>query len=124
MPVPKAGPLLVLDTLHSTPVRRYLSAERVPDDVVWAILDAAMRGPSGGNQQSWAGSWSPTRRSSSRWPGGTREGWCKAYGHRREQILAAAPPASAGLSRQSFLGAEHLVQHIEQAPVWIFPVFA
>lgn len=30
MPVPKAEPLLVLDALHSTPVRRYLSAERVP----------------------------------------------------------------------------------------------
>jgi hypothetical protein len=30
VPVPKAEPLLVLDALHSTPVRRYLSAERVP----------------------------------------------------------------------------------------------
>lgn len=45
-----------------------------------------------------------------------------AYGRRPEQILAAAPPACAGLSRRSFMGAEHLAQHIEQAPVWIFPV--
>jgi hypothetical protein len=52
VPVPEAEPLLVLDALHSTPVRRYLSAERVPDDVVSAILDAAVRGPPGGNQQS------------------------------------------------------------------------
>jgi len=46
VPVPKAEPLPVFDALHSTPARRYLSAEPVPDDVVWAILDAAVRGPS------------------------------------------------------------------------------
>jgi nitroreductase len=51
-----------------------------------------------------------------------REGWSKAYGHRPEQLLAAAPPACAGLSRRSFIDAERLAQHIEQAPVLIFPV--
>jgi nitroreductase len=40
---------------------------------------------------------------------------------RREQILAA-PPAADGLSRPSFLAAEHLAGHIADAPVWIFPV--
>jgi len=49
--------LTVLEALHSTPARRYLSAEPIPDDVLWAILDAAIRGPSGGNAQHWAGSW-------------------------------------------------------------------
>jgi nitroreductase len=54
MPAPEAESLPVLDALHSTPARRYLSAEPIPDDVMWAILDAAVRGPSGGNQQGWA----------------------------------------------------------------------
>ena len=71
MPVPEAEPLLVLGAWHSTPVRRYLSAERVPDDVVSAILDAAVRGPSGGNQQSWGRVVVTDPGSSSRWPGGT-----------------------------------------------------
>jgi len=89
---------------------------------VWAILDAAVRGPSGGNQQSWG--WVVVTDPAIKYQVAEwyREGWSKAYGHRREQILAAAPPASAGLSRRSFLGAEHLAQHIEEAPVWIFPV--
>ncbi|MGE5290806.1 MAG: nitroreductase family protein [Micromonosporaceae bacterium] len=121
MPVPKAEPLLVLDALHSTPARRYLSAEPVPDDVVWAILDAAVRGPSGGNQQAWG--WVivtdlAIKQQVAEW---YREGWSRAYGDRRERILAA-PPGPAGLSRRSFLAAEHLAQHIEEAPVWIFAV--
>ena len=39
-------PLTVLEALHSTPARRYLAADPIPDDVLWAILDAAIRGPS------------------------------------------------------------------------------
>jgi nitroreductase len=127
VPVPDAEPLTILDALHSTPARRYLSAEPIPDDVIWAILDAAVRGPSGGNQQAWG--WvvvtDPAIKSQvSEW---YREGWSAAYGRRREQILAAsapseAPAAPGGLSRRSFLAAEHLAHHLEEAPVWIFPV--
>ena len=46
-------PLGVLEALHTTPSRRYLSTEPIPDEVIWAILDAAVRGPSGGNRQGW-----------------------------------------------------------------------
>jgi nitroreductase len=124
VPAPDAEPLTILDALHSTPARRYLSAEPIPDDVIWAILDAAVRGPSGGNQQAWG--WvvvtDPAIKSQvSEW---YREGWSAAYGRRREQILAAAETTEApgGLSRRSFLAAEHLADHLEDAPVWIFPV--
>ena len=48
-----AEPLPVLDALHSTPARRYLSSEAIPDEIIWALLDAAVRGPTGGNQQGW-----------------------------------------------------------------------
>ena len=46
-------PLPVLDALHSTPARRYLSTEPVPKEIIWALLDAAIRGPTGGNRQGW-----------------------------------------------------------------------
>ncbi|HVV21368.1 MAG TPA: nitroreductase family protein, partial [Pseudonocardiaceae bacterium] len=46
-------PISVLEALHSTPSRRYLSSTPIPDQVIWAILDAAVRGPSGGNAQGW-----------------------------------------------------------------------
>lgn len=117
----EAESLPVLDALHSTPARRYLSAEPIPDKVVWAILDAAVRGPSGGNRQAWG--WvvvtdPAIKRQVAEW---YRQGWSRSYGQRRQQILDA-PPAPDGLSRRSFLAAEHLAAHIEEAPVWIFPV--
>ena len=91
MSVPDAEPLPVLEALHSTPARRYLSPEPVPDEVIWAILDAAVRGPSGGNQQGWG--WvvvtdPATKAQIAAW---YLEGWDAAYGRRREEILAAPP---------------------------------
>ena len=41
------------EAIHSTPARRYLKTDPIPDDVLWTILDAAIRGPSGGNSQGW-----------------------------------------------------------------------
>jgi nitroreductase len=116
---PEALP--VLDALHSTPSRRYLSAEPIGDEVLWAILDAAVRGPSGGNRQSWA--WLVIRDQDvmDRIAAWYREGWDRAYGSRRDQILTAEPSAD-GMSRRGFLAAEHLAQHLAEAPVWIIPV--
>jgi nitroreductase len=119
MTEPEALP--VLEALHSTPARRYLSTAPISDDVLRAILDAAVRGPSGGNRQSWA--WLVVRDPAikERIAGWYREGWDRAYGSRREQILAAEPTAD-GMSSRSFLAAEHLAMHLAEAPVWIFPV--
>src|SRR3954452_20944320 len=116
----------VLEALHSTPSRRYLSDRPIPDDVLWALLDAAVRGPSGGNTQQWA--WIVVRDPviKERIAGWYREGWDRAYGARREQFLNAEPTRAdmsrAEMSRAGFLAAEHLAQHLAEAPVWIFPV--
>ncbi len=42
--------LSALEALRSTPFRRYLAPDPIPEDVLWAILDAAIRGPSGGTE--------------------------------------------------------------------------
>lgn len=112
--------LSLLEGLHSTPARRYLSTEPISDEVVRAILDAAVRGPSGGNTQRWA--WivvrdAEVKRQIAEW---YREGWEKNYGSRREQILRADDPE--GMSAATFRAADHLAAHLEEAPVWIFPV--
>lgn len=113
----------MLEALHSTPSRRYLSTEPIPGEVIRAILDAAIRGPNGGNRQAWG--WvvvtDPTIKATiAPW---YREGWHNAYGHRRDEVLGADPAATdAGMTRSSFLAADHLAATIEQAPVWIFPV--
>src|ERR1700761_1663024 len=85
--------LTVLEALHSTPARRYLSAEPVPDDVLWAILDAAIRGPSGGNSQHWGWVVVTDQEVKDRVAAWYRDNWEAAYGSRREAILNAPPTA-------------------------------
>ena len=50
-----------------------------------------------------------------------REGWQQAYGQRRAEILASAA-SDTGMSRRTFLAAEYLSEHLEDEPVWVFPV--
>jgi nitroreductase len=113
--------LTALEALHSTPARRYLSPEPIPDDVLWAILDAAIRGPSGGNTQRWGWVVVTDQEVKDRVAAWYRENWEAAYGSRREQILSA-PAGSLGLTPRGFLGAEHLAHHLHEAPVWVFAV--
>ncbi|WP_433795463.1 nitroreductase family protein [Actinoplanes sp. CA-252034] len=120
MTSPDPGALPLLEALHSTPARRYLSTEPIDDDVIRAILDAAIRGPSAGNGQFWA--WIVVRdpEIKKQIAGWYREGWERHYGSRREQILGA--PDGGPMSKRSFLAADHLANHLEEAPVWIIPV--
>jgi nitroreductase len=118
---PAGPPLPVLEALHSTPSRRYLAPDPIPDDVLWAILDAAIRGPSGGNSQPWGWVVVTDPEIKERVAGWYQENWETNYGSRREEILAG--PADPGaLSPRGFLGAEHLAQHLAEAPAWVFPV--
>jgi nitroreductase len=113
--------LSALEALHSTPSRRYLAPDPIPEEVLWAILDAAIRGPSGGNSQAWG--WvvltdQDVKRRVAEW---YRENWDAAYGRRRERILTG-DAGSSGLTPRGFLGAEYLAHHLEAAPLWVFPV--
>ncbi|GEL23862.1 oxidoreductase [Pseudonocardia sulfidoxydans NBRC 16205] len=113
--------LPLLEALHSTPARRYLATDPVPDEILWELLDAAVRGPSGGNSQGWGWVVVTDPDVKKRIAGWYRDNWDRAYGRRRDEILAQ-PPGAPGLSRNGFLGAEHLAEHLEDAPVWVFPV--
>lgn len=120
---PESDPhgLPVLAALHSTPSRRYLSDQPIPEEVLWAILDAAVRGPSGGNRQGWG--WvvvtdPPIKQQVAVW---YREAWHENYGRRREEFLDA-PVGDTGLDPASYRAAEYLADHIQDAPVWVIPV--
>jgi nitroreductase len=120
-PSPPPLDLPVMHALHSTPARRYLSSQPVPQDVIWALLDAAIRGPSGGNRQRWG--WivvtdPEIKRQVAAW---YREGFEQSYGVRRAELLDAVP-SDEGLSPASFRAAEYLAAHIQEAPVWVIPV--
>ena len=120
--MPEREPLDVLDAIHSPRAMRYLKPDPIPDGVLWTILDAAIRGPTGGNAQSWG--WVVVRdpQTKRRIAGWYREGWERAYGQDREQQLAQAALGEGGLGRANYLSAEYLANHLEEAPVWIFPV--
>ena len=50
------GPLTVdvIDAIYTTGAQRRLKPDPIPESVIWAVLDAAIHGPSGGNSQRWA----------------------------------------------------------------------
>src|SRR6266702_298490 len=106
MPSHEPEALPVIEALHSTPSRRFLSAEPIPEDVIRALLDAAVRGPSGGNSQLWA--WIVVRDPQvkaqiAQW---YREGWNATYASR------------AGVPKDAvFRASDHLAEHLEEAPV-------
>lgn len=43
----------VFEAIHSQRAMRRLKTDPVPDELIWKILDAAIRAPSGSNQQPW-----------------------------------------------------------------------
>ncbi|MEJ2889832.1 nitroreductase family protein [Actinomycetospora aeridis] len=113
----------LLEGLRTTPARRYLAETPIPDDVLWELLDTAVRGPSGGNRQTWG--WvvvtDPTVKA--RIAEHYQQGWEKVYGVRREELLDPARDGAAdGLSPASFRAADHLAYHLAEAPVFVVPV--
>lgn len=50
---PPAG-IDVLEAMYTTRAMRRLKPDPIPAETLRAILDAAIRGPSGGNSQGWA----------------------------------------------------------------------
>lgn len=112
------GPPLDLSVVTTTRAMRYMKPDPIPDDVLWAILDVAIRGPSGGNRQNWG--WVvvrdiETKRPIAEW---YREAWQAMYGKDRDRHLAD----ETEVGRANYLSAEHLARNIEHAPVWVFPV--
>jgi nitroreductase len=51
--VPVAG-MDVLEAIYTTRAMRRLKPDPIPRDVLRAVMDAAIRGPSGGNSQGWS----------------------------------------------------------------------
>ena len=118
MPEETLTTLNVLEALHSTPARRYLSTKEIPDRIIWDLLDAAIRAPSGGNSQEW--NWivlkdQEKKDQISEW---YREGWQLAYGIRRQAIMDQSD-SSDTLGPRNYLSAEYLANHIHEAPIWI-----
>ncbi|MGY0498231.1 nitroreductase family protein [Nocardia sp. FBN12] len=116
--MPERPALDLFDALHSTPARRYLEPDPIDESVLWDLLDAAIRGPSGGNSQGWG--WvvvtdPQVKQTIADW---YRDGWERVYGN----AVPTAQSADSGLTASVHGSAEYLAAHLQEAPVFVFPV--
>lgn len=124
-------PLDVLDAIHSTRAQRYLKPAPIPQDVLWEILDAAVRGPTGGNSQGWA--WVVIRDEAIKQEIGRvyEDRLMRAYGPGRisdEELgggritRGGVEQGEVGIDVRNRRGVVHLAEHFAEAPVIVAPV--
>ncbi len=103
----------VFEVINTTRAMRRLKPDPVPDELIWKVLEAAIRGPSGGNRQPWGfivvrdpekkkkiGEW-------------YLEAWNNTYGRVRDTVTA--DPNGARM----YGSADHLANHLAEVPVLI-----
>ena len=110
----------LFEIIRTTRSMRRLKPDAVPPALIRQILEAGTSAPSGGNMQSWRFLVirDPAIKANvAQW---YRRGWHEVVGPR---YAASAPPL--GSSRERFdrmlAAAEHLADHLHEAPVWIVP---
>lgn len=118
----------VIDAIYTTRSMRRLRPDPVPEDVIWALVDAAIRGPSSGNVQRWG--WIVVTDPSVKTviAGWYQQAWAELGNGRRERLRrllsrvaptfrpAPTPTANRDPNHES---GEHLANNLAAAPVWI-----
>lgn len=120
------------EALRTTRAIRRFKPDSIPESLLWEFLDAAIRGPTGGNRQSWG--WvvvrdSDTRRKIGEW---FREEFDRTYGTVDEAQLVKGTRIEPGtfsvrtdidwgLDRRNWLAVRHLAMHLAEAPVLVVP---
>lgn len=103
----------VFEAIYTTRAMRRLKTDEVPEELIWKVLDAAIRAPSGGNRQPWnfIVVRDPAKKAKiAEW---YLEAWNASYGRVRDQMLANPDAA------RMFRSADHLANHLAEVPVLI-----
>jgi len=103
----------VFEVINTTRAMRRLKPDPVPDELIWKVLEAAIRAPSGGNRQPWnfiVIRDPETKKKIAAW---YLEAWNATYGAARE-AMAADPNAA-----RMFSSADHLANQLAEVPVLI-----
>lgn len=109
----------MFEILYSLRSMRRLRPDPVPDELIWAVLDAAIQAPSGGNTQPWrflvirdAGT---KRFIQERY----KRGWDRYVVANARAAVAAVPmtPEEAAARAKMVTAASHLAEHLHEAPV-------
>ena len=125
--MPDRESLDVLEAIYSTPAMRYLKTDPIPNEVVLAILDAAIRAPSGANTQMWG--WMVVRDQAvkDKIAEFYRDGWRRANrvegdGAERTRDENFASNKKGVFGTANYNSVEYLADHFQDAPVLIIPV--
>ncbi len=103
----------VFEVINTTRAMRRLKPDPVKDELIWKVLEAAIRAPSGGNRQPWnfiVVRDSEKKKKIAAW---YLEAWNATYGAARE-AMAADPNAA-----RMFASADHLARNLAEVPVLI-----
>ncbi len=110
----------LFEIMYSLRSMRRLKPDPVPDELIWAVLDAAIRAPSGGNTQPWR--FLVVRDDASKRFLQERytRGWDRyvAANVKAAAELPVAPtPDEAAARAKMIQAATHLAEHLHEAPV-------
>lgn len=103
----------IFEAINTTRAMRRLKPDPVPEELIWKVLEAAIRAPSGGNRQPWnflVVRDAETKKQIAEW---YLDGWNTAYGPMRQ--AAVSIPAVA----KTFNSADYLANHLAEVPVFI-----
>ena len=100
----------LFDAIHTQRAIRRFSMDPVPDDAIKAILEAAVKAPSGGDKQPWYFIVIREAETKSRIGEWYLDGWNIAYGNMQ--------PGQT-LSSSVYQSADHLAHHMGESPVLI-----
>ena len=103
----------IFEVINSQRAMRRLKPDPVPEELIWKLLDAAIKAPSGGNRQPWnfiVIRDDETKAKIAEW---YLDGWNKAYGSLKQ--AAMANPTAA----RTYASADHLANHLAEVPVLI-----
>lgn len=106
----------VFEVINTTRAMRRLKPDPVSDELIWKVLEAAIRAPSGGNRQPWSFIVvrdEETRRKIGEW---YLEAWNATYGAVKDTVTADAQGA------RMYSSADYLANHLADVPVFILAI--
>ncbi len=103
------------EAMYSLRAMRRLKTDAVPEELIWKVLDAAIRAASGGNRQPWNFIVVTDREKKQKIAAWYLDGWNAVYG----QVQQAA--SADGAAARTYRSAEYLANHLAEAPVFIIP---
>jgi nitroreductase len=110
----------LFEIIRTTRSMRRLKPDPVPPALIRQVLEAGTTAPSGGNMQTWrflVVRDPAIKAAVAHW---YRRGWHEIVGP-RYRTSAPAPGSSRERFDRMLAAAEHLADHLHEAPVWIVP---